>query len=62
MNYFYNEHENESESHSVVSMSLRPRGLYNPWNSPGENTRVGSLSLLQGSKQVSLIAGGFFTN
>ena len=23
-------------------------GLYNPWNSPGENTGVGSLSLLQG--------------
>ena len=24
------------------------RGLYNPWNSPGQNTGVGSLSLLQG--------------
>ena len=23
-------------------------GLYSPWNSPGHNTRVGSLSLLQG--------------
>ena len=23
-------------------------GLYNPWNSPGQNTGVGSLSLLQG--------------
>ena len=23
-------------------------GLYSPWNSPGQNTRVGSLSLLQG--------------
>ena len=25
-----------------------PNGLYNPWNSPGQNTEVGSLSLLQG--------------
>ena len=33
-----------SESHSVVSDSLPPHGLY---NSPGQNTRVGSLSLLQ---------------
>ena len=24
------------------------RGLYSPWNSPGQNTGVGSLSLLQG--------------
>ena len=34
-----------SESHSVVSDSLR---LYSPWNSLGKNTGVGSLSLLQG--------------
>ena len=26
-----------------------PHGLYNPWNSPGQNTGVGSLSLLQGT-------------
>ena len=38
----------ESESHSVMSNSLWPHGLYNPWNSPGQNTGVGSLSLLQG--------------
>ena len=39
----------ESESHSVVFNSLRlPRGLYSTWNSPGQNTGVGSLSLLQG--------------
>ena len=38
----------ESESRSVVSDSLRPRGLYSPWKSPGQNTGVGSLSLLQG--------------
>ena len=29
-----------SESRSVVSSSLRPHGLYNPWNSPGQNTGV----------------------
>ena len=38
----------ESESHSVMSDSFRPHGLYNRWNSPGQNTGVGSLSLLQG--------------
>ena len=38
----------ESESRSVVSDSLRPRGLHSLWNPPGQNTGVGSLSLLQG--------------
>ena len=37
----------ESESHSVVSDSLQPHGLYSPWNSPGQNTGVGSYFLLQ---------------
>ena len=37
-----------SESCSVVSDSLQPHGLYSPWNSPGQNTGVGSLSLFQG--------------
>ena len=37
-----------SESRSVMSYSLRPHGLYSPWNSPGQNTGVGCLSLLQG--------------
>ena len=27
---------------------LWPHGLYSPWNSPGQNTGVGSLPLLQG--------------
>ena len=36
-----------SESRSVVSDFLRPHGLYSTWNSPGQNTWVGSLSLLQ---------------
>ena len=38
----------ESESLSVMSDSLRPHGRYSPWNSPGQDTGVGSLSLLQG--------------
>ena len=37
-----------NESHSVMSDSLRPHGLYSPWNSPGQNTGMGSLSLPQG--------------
>ena len=32
---------------SVMSSSLRSHGLYSPWNSPGQNTGVGSRSLLQ---------------
>ena len=57
-----------SGSRSVMSDSLRPLGLYSPWSSPGQNTGVGSLSLLQGifptqvQTQVSCIAGRFFTN
>ena len=39
---------NESECCSVMSDSLRPHGLYSPWNSPGKNTGVGRLSVLQG--------------
>ena len=38
----------ESESRSLVSDSLWSHGLYSPWNSPGQNTGVGSLSLLRG--------------
>ena len=57
----------ESESRSVVSDSLWVHGLC-PWNSPGQNTGVSSLSLLQrifptqDRIQVSSIAGGFFTS
>ena len=40
--------ESKSESHSVVSDSLWLHGLYSPWNFPGQNTGVGSLSFLQG--------------
>ena len=39
--------EGGSEGRSVVSDSLQPHGLYSPWDSPGQNTGVGSLSLLE---------------
>ena len=58
----------QSESHSVASNSLRPHTLYSPWSSPGQNTGVGSLSLLQrisqprDQTQVFRIAGIFFTS
>ena len=39
----------KSESHSVMSNSLQPCRLHSPWNSPGQNTGVGSCSLLQGT-------------
>ena len=57
-----------SASHSVVSCPLWPHGLCSPWNSPGHNTGVDSLSFSRGSSQlrdgiqVSRIAGGFFTS
>ena len=35
-----------------MSDSLQPHGLYSPWNSPGQNTGVGSLSLPQGSSEL----------
>ena len=31
-----------------MSDSLEPHRLYSPWDSPGQNTGVGSLFLLQG--------------
>ena len=38
----------ESSERSVMSDSLRPHGLYSPWNIPGQNTGVGSCLLFQG--------------
>ena len=41
---------NESSDLHVIEShpsSLRPHGLYSPWNSPGQNTGVGNLSLLK---------------
>ena len=37
----------EGVSCSVISDSLRPHGLHSPWNSPGQNTSVGSYFLPQ---------------
>ena len=61
--------ESESESPSVVSDSLRPHGLHSPWNSPGKNTGVGRLPLLQGifptqglNPGLPYIAYRFFTS
>ena len=45
---FENGSKFESESHSVVSSSLRPCGSYSPWTSLGQNIGLGILSLLQG--------------
>ena len=58
----------ESESRSVMSDSLRPHGLYSPWNSPGQNAGVVAFPFSRGSSQprdqtqVSHIAGGFFAS
>ena len=38
----------KNESHSIISDSLRPHRVCSPWNSPGQNSGVGNLSLLQG--------------
>ena len=38
----------KSESRSISCDSLWPHGLHSPWDSPGQNTGVGSCSLLQG--------------
>ena len=60
--------ERVSQSRSVVFDSLRPHGLYTPWDSLGQNTRVDSLSLLreifptQGSNPGLLHWCGFFIN
>ena len=58
----------ESESHSIMFDSLRPHGLYIPWNSLGENTGVVAFPFSRGfsqprdQTQVSCIAGRFFTS
>ena len=58
----------EGETRSVMSDSSWLHGLHSPWNSPGQNTGVGSLPFSRGSSQsrhriqVSCIAGRFFTS
>ena len=46
--YNHEKGKDESESCSLLSNFLQPHVLYSPWNSPGQNTGVGSCSLLQG--------------
>ena len=41
---FYTILNSESKSCSVTLDSVGPHGLYSPWNSPGQNIGVGSLS------------------
>ena len=48
MSVFISIPKKRSESRSVVSNSLQLHGLCSPWNSPDQNTGVGSLLLLQG--------------
>ena len=43
------ESESEIASRSVVSDSLRPQGLYSPWNSPGQNTECVAFPFSRGS-------------
>ena len=48
-----------------MSDSLRPHGLYSPWNSLGQNTGVGGVPFSMGysqpwdQTQISHIVGGF---
>ena len=62
-------YSSSSVGHSVVSNSLRPHGLWParllcPCNSPGQNTAVGSHSLLQGifpTRCLTLQAGSLLS-
>ena len=49
----------KSENCTVMSNSSRPHGLHSPWNSPGQNTGVGSCSLLQGIFPTQRLNSGF---
>ena len=59
--------KSESESRSVMSDSLRPHGLYSPWNSPARLLKWVAFPFSRGSSQprdqtqVSRIEGEFFT-
>ena len=41
--------ESEVKWHSRVGLFVTPWTIYSPWSSPGQNTGVGSLSLLRGT-------------
>ena len=55
-------------AHSCLTLCNPVDYTYSPWNSPGQNTGVGSLAFSRGSSQprdrtqVSHIVGGFFTS
>ena len=53
--------KSENESRSVVSNSLQPHEMYSPWYSPGQNTGVGSLSLLYGIFPTQGLNPGFLS-
>ena len=55
----HSHNESESEGCSVLPNSLQSHGLNSPWNSPGQNTGVGSLSLLQEIFPTQESNGGF---
>ena len=48
-----------NESRSVLSNSLWPHRLYSSWNSPGQNTGVGSRSFFQGIFPTQGLNPGF---
>ena len=49
LHYHWEQHLGPRKWKSLtLSNSLRPHGLYSPWNSPGQNIGMGSLSLTQG--------------
>ena len=50
-----------TESCSVLSDSLWSHGLYSPWNSQGQNTGVGSFSLLHNLDTRQILQGIFPT-
>ena len=50
--------KSESASHSALLFATH--GLYRPWDSPGQNAGLGSLSLLQGIFPAQE-SGEFFT-
>ena len=59
--------ERKWNSLSCVWLFVTPWTIYSPWNSPRQNTGMGSCSLLQESQprkwtQVCCIVGGFFTS
>ena len=56
--------ENVLQSYMYVKVThcvqlFATHGLYSPWNSPGQNTGVGSLSLLQGIFPTQGLKPGF---